>query len=114
MLSDFLGVRWWRSGIEAWIWEVTDAQPHRPEKLLEVLKKRGIKGLEPVPTDHELVCLGHDYRFLEKLYRLKDAVRIQPDHWPPYADQAWSPIEVVRNDRALRALVMQDDQESLA
>ena len=112
-LANFLGPRWWRSGVEAWIWQISEGQPHRPEKLLDALTELGVEDLEPVPSQCELVCLGSDYQVRDGLYRMDDAVRIQPDPWPPYADQAWALIEDVEEDPALRALVIQDDLERL-
>ena len=44
---------------------------------------------------------------------LADAVRVQPDDWPPYADAAWMRIADVNGDAELRALVVQDDRSRL-
>jgi hypothetical protein len=113
ILASFLGPRWWRSGIESWIWEVTDGQPHRPEYIHQALEARGAPHLEPVPSDREIVCMGINYQPDLKLYRMDEAVRVQPDDWPPYADQAWASIEAARDIPGLRALVIQDDAELL-
>ncbi len=115
ILSGFLGLRWWRSGLEAWIWEVTDGRPHRPEYIHKALTDLGLRDLEPVSGDCEIVCIsGTDYQPLPKLYRMDEAVRVQPDYWPSYADQAWTSIEAARDDPGLRALVLHDDVERLS
>jgi hypothetical protein len=114
-LAGFLGPRWWRSGVEAWIWDVTEGQPHRPEIIHRALEKLGVHDLEYVAGDYEIVCIeGTGYQPSPRLYKIDEAVRIQPDHWPPYADQAWSSIEAVKADRGLRALVIHDDVERLS
>ncbi len=115
ILANFLGPRWWRSGVEAWIWEMTSGQPHRPEKIHQALADLGVHNVRPVAGNRELVCIsGTDYQTLPELYRIGDAVQIQPDHWPPYADQAWTSIEMAKADPGLRALVIHDETERLS
>jgi len=115
VLADFLGSRWWRSGVEAWIWEVTNGQPHRPESIHQALEGLGVQSLQYVAGDREIVCIaGTDYQPFPELFRFDEAVRIQPDHWPPYADQAWTSIEAAQSNPGLRALVIHDDAERLS
>ncbi len=114
ILASFLGHRWWRSGVEAWIWEVTEGRPHRPESIHQALAHLGVRNLEPVSGDCEIVCIdGTNYQPFPKLFRMDEAVRVQPDHWPPYADQAWTSIEAAREDPALQALVIHEDVERM-
>jgi hypothetical protein len=110
---DFLGPRWWRAGIEGLLWEVTDGTSFDPDAVHSALLKEGITTLEPLSISQPVVCLDRNLRTLEECCAANDAVRIQPDAWPPYADQPWAAIDLVRQEPALRAIVIPQDQERL-
>jgi len=42
---------------------------------------------------------------------MEESVRIRPDDWPSYADQAWTTIEMAKNEPKLRAIVIREDVE---
>jgi len=44
---------------------------------------------------------------------VENAVRVQPDDWPSFADAAWMPLELVAQDKALRQLVVHEDRDRL-
>jgi len=115
ILSKFLGLRWWRSRIELLLWDITDGQSGDPEVVREGLNKLLEKPIAASnPPIHPIVCVNSNYQRLEKFYSINDSVRIRPDDWPPYADQAWTTIELAKNEPKLRSLVLTEDLERLA
>ena len=113
ILADFLGPRWWRSGAENFVWEITDGAPSDSESIQKHLSRRTRARLLPAGDPHPVVCLDADLRPMETFYSPEQAVRIQPDDWPPFADQAWTTIELASQVPSLRALVIQQDRERL-
>jgi CheY-like chemotaxis protein len=113
ILSDFLGPRWWRSGVENFVWEITDGAPSDSESIQKYLFRRTRARLQPANDPHPVVCLDDRLRPMETFYGPEQAVRIQPDDWPPFADQAWTTIELASQAPSLRMLVIQQDRERL-
>jgi CheY-like chemotaxis protein len=114
ILSKFLGPRWWRSRIELLLWEITEGQSGDPAVVrnrLNNLIDRKVGTSKPAV--HPIVCLNSNYQRLESFYSIHDSVRIRPDDWPPYADQAWTTIELAKNEPKLRSLVLTEDLERL-
>ncbi len=114
ILSDFLGDRWWAAGIELALWNLTKGDPRDSKKL------RRLAGYSDQPpwtdtTDSDIVaCLDADLRVLPDPAPSSMAVRIQPDDWPPYADQAWTTLTLAKETPHLRALVLRQDAERLS
>ncbi len=113
ILGDFLGHRWWRSGIESFLWVLTEGNPFDLDLIRSQLVARIGAKLSTVDLAQPIVCVDKDYRVLPKFFHAEDAVRIQPDDWPPYADQAWTTIELARQERSLRSLVVTEDEAKL-
>jgi hypothetical protein len=112
-LSTFLGLRWWRSGVEWLLWDITDAQSFDPELTRQRLSQRTGVFIEPSTSGNAVVCLDESYRALSILCSPDEAVRIQPDDWPPFAEQAWTTINLVREHALLRSLVVHADKDRL-
>lgn len=113
ILSDFLGPRWWRSGVENFLWEIRDGAPADSESIQKYLFRRTRARLQPAKDPHPVVCLDDHLRPMETFCAPEQAVRIQPDDWPPFADQAWTTIELASQEPSLRMLVIQQDRERL-
>lgn len=112
-LKDFAGARWWRHRIEALAWELTEGDSQNSELLRAALRKKTGFAFLDSPASVPFVCRDKDYSYVTESVALNDAVRVQPDDWPPYADAAWMRIADVNGDAELRALVVQDDRERL-
>lgn len=113
ILEDFLGQRWWRSAAEAFVWELTDGNPFDPEAIHSALIQLTGAELELDKHSQPIVCVDSNYRPLHESVSIDNAVRIQPDDWPSYADEAWTTIELARNDDLLSALVIDQDRSKL-
>jgi hypothetical protein len=110
VLCELYGPHWWRSG-------------------LDELALQWTSGAGGIAALHEAIATlaGRDVRFLaeevvpgiDETYRangliaLDEALRLQPDDWPPFADDAWAPRELVETSRMLRGLVVPTDLELL-
>jgi len=110
-LIDFLGLRWWRCGIEAFIWELTEGEPFDPQRIRGLLAQRTGILLEPTISLQPLVCVDENYQPLSEACDPAEAVRIQPDDWPPYAEPAWTTLKLAREHPRLKALVLEQDRE---
>jgi hypothetical protein len=114
ILSNFLGPRWWRASVEQFLWEETKGNSSDVAAVVARIRKHARAKLSSsVPADYPLVCLDKNYRPLGEFYSIKESVRIHPDDWPAYAEQAWTTIALAKNEPKLRALVIQEDREKL-
>jgi hypothetical protein len=111
VIANFLGARWWRAGVENAIWDITEGISDT-EAALKSLSARAGFALEPLPH-RAVVPLGSDYRPSGEPVAVENALRIQPDDWPPFADDAWTTVELARTDGRLRALVVEHDRSLL-
>lgn len=107
-LSEFLGPRWWRAGVESWLWDETAGQPSDTRSLADVAERLGAV---PRPGSQTMVRvvdpgLGRS----DELTDLSGVVRIRPDDWPTYADDAYATVESVVSDPSLFRLVDPDDR----
>jgi hypothetical protein len=61
-----------------------------------------------------VLCLDYNFRFRKVPYDVADAVRVQPDDWPVYAEQAWAATEDARDEPRLAAAVIATDRHRLS
>ncbi|MEM9368760.1 MAG: hypothetical protein AAGD07_22445 [Planctomycetota bacterium] len=88
-LNDFGGDRWWRGGIEQWIWELTEGNSANAEAVLAELRKLGADLLEPVGIVRPVLTLGENLE-VEATFSARDDVEpVQLDDWPSYAEPAY-------------------------
>jgi len=113
VLEDFLGARWWRAGVDSWLWQITGGNPFDVDEIHKALSSIGGAGLERSAVAEPVVCVDEKHVLLGTFSEADKAVRIQPDHWPVYAEQAWTTIELAREHSRLRAIVMAQDRERL-
>ncbi|MDE2795172.1 MAG: hypothetical protein OXL34_10175 [Gemmatimonadota bacterium] len=109
VLAGFLGDRWWRTAMEDYAWTLGGESSERSGGFEIQLREKAGEAVELVATRDPVVCLDQDFRPLG-VASPHDAVKLRPDHWPPFADAAWMKIEELRSDRDLRALVEPLDQ----
>lgn len=104
-LGAFQGRRWWRTGIELILFQLTKASPGNLTLLRSEMMAR-----EPtlVPTDTFDVypVLDEHFRPKEALAAADDVVEVVPDDWPPFADSAWALTSDLNDYPALRAIAV--------
>jgi hypothetical protein len=109
ILSGFGGRRWWRAGVEAALWELTEGRPYNLRMISDALRIAGDLQVEADEGVDLVSTIGPDYAPTEHVSPITKAVRVQPDDWPPYADQAWATISAVQQYPSLRAAVIAED-----
>jgi hypothetical protein len=113
VLTGFLGPRWWRSGVEATLWKLTDGNHLDPEAIFRSLR-RNAAGLEQTSVREPVIALDESYRPVADFQELSSSVRIQPDDWPSYAEPAWTSAGIARDSAALRGIVITADRDKLS
>ena len=114
VLGDFAGVRWWRSGVEYALWELTGGVSVPARALHEKLSKEANAELVPAPVADPIICIDENYRVLDEAFSPSQVVRIQPDDWPSYASQAWTTLELAKQHPRLEAMVLDEEQDQLS
>ena len=113
-LADFDGPRWWRVGVEAFLWDKTRGNSFDPDVVRDLLvEKSGVNLQRSTPELDPVVRYDQDYRPTGTFLDLQGAVRICPDDWPSFADQAWVSVMDVRESESLRAVVITEDLDKL-
>lgn len=112
-LQNSLSERWWRSGCEAILWDITDGNSFDSDETLAVLNRHCGGVLLRSPLSQPVLCIDANFNSGSEVCEMAEAVRIQPDDWPPYAEQAWTPIQLAREDGRLRAGVIAMDRMRL-
>lgn len=113
-LDDFLGERWWQSGCEAVLWDITGGSSFDIDQVLAVLNQACSGVLERSGQSEPVLCVDAKFHIGGETCEMADAVRIQPDDWPPYAEQAWTSIQLAHEDARLRAAVIAMDRQRLS
>jgi len=110
-LYDFLGDRWWGSGCEAILWGITGGNSFDPAQTLAATNQHCGNVLMRSPELEPVLCVDENFEIGVDVCEIAKAVRVQPDDWPPYAEQAWVPLETARENARLRACVIAMDRE---
>lgn len=105
LLAGFLGPRWWRAALEEYVWNLTNGRSVDVDTLHSALHKRtGVK-FKALPADASIVCLDSEFRPTGEFISAENAVRLRPDQWPTFADDAWTSLARAGRDRSLYAVV---------
>jgi len=105
ILSDFLGSRWWRAGVEELLWRRTGSQSFTSDALTKFISDLS-PTLQPTTVGEPVVVLGEDLQPSDELIDISDAVELQPDEWPAFADTAWGEKAVVDQNKSLQSIVV--------
>jgi hypothetical protein len=110
-LAGFSGSRWWRSGIEDWLFNETSGQSGSPSAVAELALRHGATRhrtwLRPV------IVLNGDLARDPELAEVDQTVRVRPDDWPVFADDAFALKKAATEDPTLLALVEPNDRALL-
>jgi len=110
ILAGFVGERWWRAGLEEYVWNLTDGHAIDIDTLHTALRERTRVPFEALSPDASIVCLDGDLRPTGDFIAAEDAVLLRPDQWPAFADEAWTSLERARADTFLRSVVDSNDE----
>jgi len=116
-LNDFLGDRWWRAGVSHLVAELLDLAQQDGLKRIQTVAvgAANLHGgpLNAVTVEDPVIAVNADYMALSDPISAASAVRLQPDDWPPYADDAWAARDTLSGEDAdpeLLALVVSTDR----
>jgi hypothetical protein len=109
VLSEFAGKRWWRAGIEYWIWEGTRGRAFDQNALQNLVRSKLSQKAEFTSLANPVVSLDQQLRPCDTLISIDAAAEIKPDGWPSFADSAWIPLNLVDEPRFV-ALVPQSEK----
>lgn len=112
VLRDFSGIRWWRAGIEYWIWEGTRGKNFDKDAIEKFVRSEFTKKVRFSNLPNPVISLDDQLRSSDQLIDLNSAIEIRPDGWPSFADGAWIPAALV-SDPAFVALVPQSETDKL-
>lgn len=112
VLSDFADDRYWRAGVDALVWDLTDGRSISSEEGRKRLFEAAGRTWSPIPGP-VVPVVDADFQMTEELVDVSGAVQIQPDEWPPQAEPPWISIDTIRHDEELRAMVVPRDRERL-
>jgi len=110
VLCDLYGPQWWRAGVDGLAFRLTDGAGgvDRLQTALARLAGRKLNFL-----DHEAVAAIDDSYRPHDVIPVSQALRLQPDDWPPFADDAWAPRGLLAESPTLRGLVVPSDRDLL-
>jgi len=116
-LSDFLGYRWWRAGVNYLTEELLDIGQRDGLERIQAIGAGAIQlhgsSIDILALEDPVIGVDADYSFLRDPLSAASAVRLQPDDWPPYADDAWASRDSLNADGAdpeLLAMVVSVDR----
>lgn len=113
-LAEFDGQpRWWGRGVESVLWNVTGGRSFDSKQTIEELNAKCKDKLVLLSLSQPVLCINKEYQFRDELCEISRAVRVQPDDWPAFAEQAWAAIEDARDEIRLSSIVVTADREQL-
>lgn len=112
-LASFAGRRWWRAGLQDLLFRADSDETDPPVDRAAALSEQLGVAVEPLPVSRPVVGYDAEGRQLPAPLERAEAIRLQPDGWPVFADDAWSSRAAAAEDAALRALVVHADRTQL-
>ena len=86
------------------LWKRTEAKPFNVDALQTVVGELSQR-LEPVSLNEPVVAFDQNLRATDQLIELSDAVELQPDDWPPFAERPFALRELAMKDPRLKSLI---------
>ncbi len=106
--------RWWRSGVESILWEKTEGRSFDSEYTISELNKSLDKKLVASSLRQSILVVNREFTIQNEAIEVDLAIRIQPDDWPVYAEQAWASIVDASEDSRLAGAVVSSDRYKLS
>lgn len=113
ILAGFEGQRWWRAGVEAVLFARTSSASDNNQAVLAIAREEFGDTLDYLAEPNPVLTLDEDFAVDSRLHPIAECVRLQPDDWPTYADQAWGLRVDVRDSARLKSLTVAEDRALL-
>jgi hypothetical protein len=104
-LATFDNRRWWRGGIEQWLWDRTDGQAANDDVVLKMLQSNGCQAIVPVGIIHPVVTVDKNLLSEPTLSAFSNAIALRLDDWPDYAEPAYASKETIDKHPEMKAFV---------
>lgn len=108
------GPCWWRSGLESVLWQLSDGRSFETGLIFDLLNAKCGDRLQRLGLDQPVLCLDERLGWMPAPIDITQAVRIQPDDWPVFAEQAWASLAETREHPQLAAAVIAADRSRLS
>ena len=112
-LSNFDGRRWWRRKVEDFLWTIGQDQCVPPRQAPEALLRMVNDTLETISPEQHVTCIDRHLQTVPYPVTMDVAVRVRPDAWPAFAEQAWAELSEVDENNLLSSLVIVEDRGRL-
>lgn len=110
-LAAFAGRRWWRAGIAAVKQLALETADGRAaEDIARALAELHGSSIETLGMQRPVFQIDADYNVVGEPIEITEAVRLQPDGWPSYADDPWLANASVDAEDSLAKLIVIDDR----
>jgi hypothetical protein len=104
-LASFDDRRWWRGGIEQWLWDRTEGQAANDAVVLNMLQSNGCEAIVPVNLVYPVVTVDNNLLPVKNLSAFSDAIALRLDDWPDYAEPAYATKQMVDDHPEMQAFV---------
>jgi hypothetical protein len=108
------GPCWWRSGVESVLWQLSDGRSFDTSLVVDLLNAQCGNRLQRLGVDQPVLCLDDKLGWLPDPIDITQAVRIQPDDWPVFAEQAWASLSDASEHPQLATAVIAADRHKLS
>jgi hypothetical protein len=112
ILHEFSGTRWWRAGVDHWLWRETSGRP-LDKKEVQRFVRRQLPGVHLLDLDQPVVALDDQFRPTDASIERSTAVQIKPDDWPLTAEPARISAADASADPRIGSRVIQLDRSKL-
>lgn len=114
-LADFSGRRWWRAGIST-VRKLAQEQldGRTADEIARAVIELHGSSLDELGLRHPVFQIDADYKVVEQPIEITEAVRLQPDDWPSYADDPWLAESQIAVETDLAKLIVIDDRADAA
>ena len=113
-MADFSGRRWWRAGLQS-LREMLSAcaSDNSADGIADVLGNTLSFDISEfkLGMSYPVFQINEDFDMVPVPIEISQAVRLQPDGWPVYADVPWLALSLVDDSsNSLRRLIVSDDR----
>lgn len=104
--NKFDGRRWWRAGLSNFLNKMTNGKPFDSEILRKSIHFSAYSSPDFLSNFQPVLAINPESMQSTKIVNVDEAVRIIPDGWPTFADDAWALIKDIEEDKYLAQLVI--------
>jgi hypothetical protein len=103
-LANFDGPRWWRSGVEQWLWNRTNGESADDTAVVGYLQSC-CQQLTAIGISHPVVTVDRELLEEPTLSSYVDTIALRLDDWPDYAEPAYATKKTLEDNPDMNAFV---------